>query len=66
MAKTKSEVGATAEPGHDQGFGPVCLYKGEEPLLCNTEEELDAAIKDGWKDAPTKAEPKKATKKAEK
>lgn len=41
-----------AEDGHDEGFGPVCLYNGKEPHICNTQEELDEYIEKGWLDAP--------------
>lgn len=44
MSKTENEV--------EEEFGPVCLYKGGESQVCNTTEELKAAEKAGWKDAP--------------
>ena len=53
MAETKPGAPPTAEPGHDEGFGPVCLYNGRDPHVCNTQEELDEYIDKGWQDAPS-------------
>ena len=44
-----------AKKGHDQGFGPVCLYKGNESKVFESEEEVIAAQKEGWKDSPGEA-----------
>lgn len=44
-----------AKEGHDEGFGPVCLYKGNESKVFKSEEELIAAQQDGWKESPGEA-----------
>lgn len=62
MGRKKDEDSPFAQEGHDEGFGPVCLYKGEEPHTCNTQEELDEYVKDGWKDAPSKPKVQKESK----
>ncbi len=59
MARTQSDEGMFAQPGHDQGFGPVCRYKDGESHVCKTAEELAEYDKNGWEDTP---QPKKEAK----
>lgn len=44
-----------AKEGHDEGFGPVCLYKGNESKIFESEEELIQAQQEGWKESPGEA-----------
>ena len=45
--ETKDEV--------EEEFGPVCLYKGDKSEVFESKEEVDKALKAGWKDEPPKS-----------
>lgn len=36
---------------------PAWLYRGEDSALFETQEDLDAALAEGWVDSPAKAAP---------